>query len=314
MLTCLRWSIAHGKLDDAKTVLARLDSTTENDPRVLAELAEIQAAIELEKKSTFSAWKLLTGRSDSGTQPLRRFILSCASQAFQQLGGINVLSYFMAMALMTSLGIDETQARMYTAACSVSYTLASIAAIWLVDKVGRRKLMIWGAGGQSICFTAIAILVMLQGLPQFEEKKKLIGSATIPFFFLFYIVFGCTWQGIPWLYQTETNSLSMRTMGSAWGTATNWMCNFAVVEITPMAMNSLGWKFYLIFGVLNLLWIPLLYFFFAETSNRTLEDIDAFYRESRSFFVHRDKDATCATRPEKYIERDVEIKKEIEEV
>jgi hypothetical protein len=47
-------------------------------------------------------------------------------------------------------------------------------------------------------------------------------KAAIPFFFLYYVFFGIGWQGVPWLYPTEINSLSMRTKGAALGTATNW--------------------------------------------------------------------------------------------
>lgn len=49
--------------------------------------------------------------------------------------------------------------------------------------------------------------------------------------------------GIPWLYPTEINSLPMRTKGAALATATDWITNFAIVEITPIGIQSIGWKF-----------------------------------------------------------------------
>jgi hypothetical protein len=49
--------------------------------------------------------------------------------------------------------------------------------------------------------------------------------------------------GIPWLYPTEINSLPMRTKGAAVATATDWITNFAIVEITPIGIQSIGWKF-----------------------------------------------------------------------
>jgi Sugar (and other) transporter. len=49
--------------------------------------------------------------------------------------------------------------------------------------------------------------------------------------------------GVPWLYPTEINSLPMRTKGAAVATATDWITNFVIVEITPIGIQSIGWKF-----------------------------------------------------------------------
>ena len=57
--------------------------------------------------------------------------------------------------------------------------------------------------------------------PGYGAQKE-VASASIAFFFLYYIFFGIGMQGVPWLYPTEINSLSMRTKGAAAGTATNW--------------------------------------------------------------------------------------------
>lgn len=102
-------------------------------------------------------------------------------------------------------------------------------------------------------------------------------KGSIAFFFLYYVFFGIGWQGkypvaqvskeeltsagVPWLYPTEINSLSMRTKGAALGTATNWIVNFMVVEITPPGISSLGWRFYLIWTVFNFSFVPIVYIF-----------------------------------------------------
>jgi len=129
-------------------------------------------------------------------------------------------------------------------------------------------------------------------------------SASVAFFFLYYIFFGIGFQGVPWLYPTEINSLSMRTKGAALGTATNWIVNFMVVEITPIGIQSLHWKFYIIWTVFNFSFVPLVYFFYPETSDRTLEDIDRFFRENQHVFVHRDPNAVQSKRPQAYVEHE----------
>ena len=67
-------------------------------------------------------------------------------------------------------------------------------------------------------------------------------------------------------YPTEINSLSMRTKGAAIGTASNWIFNFMVVEITPIGIQNLKWKFYIVWTVLNASFVPLMYFFYPETA------------------------------------------------
>ena len=116
--------------------------------------------------------------------------------------------------------------------------------------------------------------------------------------------FGFGWQGVPWLYPTEINSLGMRTLGGALGAATNWIVNFMVVEITPPGIGSLGWKFYIIWTVFNFSFLPIVYFLYPETAGRTLEDMDKFFTENPPLLVFRDKDATSKGRPEKYLERE----------
>lgn len=105
----------------------------------------------------------------------------------------------------------------------------------------------------------------------------------------------------------EINSLSMKNKGAALGTATNWMCrchsnitslgahtdnapgNFIVVEITPIGIRTLGWKFYIIWTVFNGAFVPLVYLFYPETAGRTLEDIDKYFMDHDNIFVFKDK-------------------------
>lgn len=131
-------------------------------------------------------------------------------------------------------------------------------------------------------------------------------EASIAFFFLYYIFFGIGWQGVPWLYPTEINSLSMRTKGAALGTATNWIINFMVVEITPIGIASIGWRFYIIWTVFNAAFVPIVYLFYPETAGRTLEDVDRFFQENQDIFIFRDADAKSSKRPARYaaLERD----------
>ena len=90
-------------------------------------------------------------------------------------------------------------------------------------------------------------------------------------------------------YPTEINGLAMRQKGAALGTATNWIFNFMVVEITQIGIQNLRWKFYIIWTILNLSFVPFTFFLYPETAGRTLEDIDTYFRGRPGLIVFRDK-------------------------
>ena len=142
----------------------------------------------------------------------------------QQLAGINVTSYYLPTVLIQSVGLDEKLARLLAACNSVSYLLFSLIAIPNVERWGRRKLMMYGAAGQCFCYLIITVLLRYNEKAGYSASKE-VASASIAFFFLYYVFFGIGWQGVPWLYPTEINSLSMRTKGAALGTASNWAFN-----------------------------------------------------------------------------------------
>lgn len=160
-------------------------------------------------------------------------------------------------------------------------------------------MMMVSTGIQFFCFFMLTILLYYSprdgfaGLPEAAE-------AAIAFFYLYYIGFGLGMLGIPWLYPTEINSLPMRTKGAAVATATDWLTNFIVVEVTPIGIQNLSWKFYIVWTCTNAAFLPVLYFLYPETSDRTLEDLDAYYRENPPLIVTKDKDAISRTRPEKF--------------
>lgn len=92
----------------------------------------------------------------------------------------------------------------------------------------------------------------------------------------------------------------MRTRGAAIATATNWITNFIVVEITPIGVRTIGWRFYIIWTVFNASFLPLIWLIYPETADRTLEDLDAHYRDNPPLLVIKDKDSTSRKRPTKY--------------
>lgn len=298
--------MSKGRISEAEIILADLENTTVDDPFIITQSNDIQWAVQYEKDNAVRWRDLLRGKtgSQAGTHTIRRLILGMGSQAMQQLSGINVTSYYLPTVLIVSVGLSNNLARLLAACNSVSYLLFSLFGIPNVERWGRRKMMMYAAAGQSFCYLIITICIRYnENTALGMEVRRQWAKASIAFFFLYYVFFGIGWQGVPWLYPTEINPLAMRTKGAALGTATNWIFNFMVVEITPPGIESLHWRFYIIWTVFNFAFIPTVYFFYPETAGRTLEDIDRFFAAPHTpLLVFRDKEAISSKRPRQYIE------------
>ncbi|THU90604.1 general substrate transporter [Dendrothele bispora CBS 962.96] len=300
-----RWLLAHGYEEEGVIVLVALEggSATAKDPKIVDQKLEILEAVRIEQETSPSWSDIFHGRTGD-TGMIQRLLLGAGTQWMQQLVGINVTSYYLPLVLQNSVGLSNTLARLLAACNSVSYLVFSFAGLVLIERAGRRKLMMWGAAGQCVCYILIAgLLSQADG----SERGSRFGAGATTFFFVYYLFFGICWQGVPWLYPVEINSLAMRTKGAALATGSNWISNYIVVQATPPGIQNLGWKFYLIWMTFNAMFVPLVWLLYPETANRHLEDIDKLYRENKSMvFVVGNKEAVQTERPERFVEADRE--------
>ena len=95
--------------------------------------------------------------------------------------------------------------------------------------------------------------------------------------------------------------------------STNWIMNYMVVQVTLPGIENLGYKFWIIWAVICFAFIPVTYFLYPETANRTLEDIDRFFETDPGIFIHRNKLGVQLERPAEYIEADARIAQEAEQ-
>ena len=212
------------------------------------------------------------------TKPLFRLTLGIGVQAMQQLTGINIICYWLPYVLTESVGLEGSTARLLGAVNAMTYLGSTLIGLYLIERWGRRRLMMFGALGQCCCWLSITILLsQAEEIYEFSPKLRQLGGAAVFFFFLFNCFFGAGWQGVSWLYPTEINSTQYRICGMSYGVATNWLINFGVVFVTPLGIAKLGPQFYIIWTVLNALMVPIIWIFYPETAGRSLEDIDRMF-------------------------------------
>lgn len=129
-----------------------------------------------------------------------------------------------------------------------------------------------------------------------------MGNATTAMFFLYYFFYGTSFAKVPWVYNSEVNSLGWRTRGAAAATATNWMGGFIVTQFTKVGVDNLKWAFYLMFAIICWAYFPVVFFLYPETSRRTLEDMDEIFMSNPGVVVFNKPELTQRRRPQAYVD------------
>ncbi|KAF9534794.1 general substrate transporter [Crepidotus variabilis] len=275
-----RWLFKAGRPAEAMAVISALEDRPITDEKVRQTFEAIHEAVLLEELGPSRESKQESGPKKSQkpslrelftggrSQNFRRVCLGIAIQCFQQITGINIITYYATL-LFERLQISDTKSRIIAACNATEYFLASIVAVYLVESVGRRRLLLFGSVGQTGSMVLLAILGSIS-----NSAARIISAVLL---FVFNSFFAVGWLGLPWLYPAEITSLRMRGPANALSTASNWTFNFLVVMITGPAFENISWRTYIVFAVLNAAIIPPVYYFFPETAGRSLEDMDVIF-------------------------------------
>jgi hypothetical protein len=207
---------------------------------------------------------------------VHRTCLAILLQVFQQMTGINLITQFLALMFVQLYGYSGWVGRLLAATVGTAFTLASVVPVVGIDRFwGRRSLMMFSASGMCISMAILSAMLWLQ-----RSAGNIVSTV---FIFLYVSFFACGFQGIAWLLQVELVPLRIRGPANAMSTAANWLANYAVVQIAPIAFHNIGYQTYIIFAAFNFAIVPVVYFFYPETGFRSLEEIDViFYNASQA--------------------------------
>ncbi|CAO0803511.1 unnamed protein product [Mucor circinelloides] len=266
-----RWLVAHGKDEEAKEVLSRLWTNGDvNHPRCISEYEEIRDGIELERRENISSYKDLFTKGKFNNR--KRVLIGMLSQIIQQLGGINITTYYLTD-VMLQAGMDTDMAMLMAAVDSIVYFIGAMLPVVLVEKVGRRKIMLWGLIAQAVTLCCIG------GCQKANTDRQTTAAANgaVAFTMLYNFVFGASWLGMSWLYPAEIFSTGLRAKGNSLSTAANWLGNFVVAMIAPVLFEYITFWTYILFAFMNIIFIPMVYFWFPETKGLSLEQVEILF-------------------------------------
>lgn len=259
-----RWLLDNDRDEEGMQVLSDLQGDSRNS-NALEEFQEIKGKVVAERESGEGRSYTVMWRKYK-----RRVLLAMSSQAFAQLNGINVISYY-APRVFEEAGWLGRQAILMTGINSILYILSTLPPWYLVDRWGRRPILLSGATvmGLALCATGYWMYLDASWTP----------TAVVCSVIIFNAAFGYSWGPLPWLYPPEIMPLTFRAKGVSLSTATNWAFNWMVGQTTPYLQEVIQWRLYVMHGFFCACSFVLVYFLYPETKGVPLEEMDAVFGE-----------------------------------
>lgn len=193
-------------------------------------------------------------------------------QLSQALSGVNAV-FFYSSKMFAKAGIPDHLIPYANIGTGVINVLATIVAVFLIDRLGRKKLIIFPMGVMVLVFAVLTALVHL------NEKKNdaTLGIVTVVFILIFVVCFAVGLGPIPFLYGTEVCRPEARDSVQSLGLIANYVGNILLSLFFPALNSVLGGFVFLIFLGLVTLNLIFLYFKMPETKNKRIEEIEKFW-------------------------------------
>ena len=257
-----RWLLARGRTDEARAELLRTRSAQEVD----AEIDEITVAMREESK--FSYRDLFR----PGLRPA--VLLGFAVAATNQLVGVNAVIYY-APTILQQAGLGASASILSSVGIGAVNMVFTAIALLMIDRVGRRPLLI---GGTSVVIVVLFGLGALYLLPSVQGLGLWLTGGLM----LYEAAFAASLGLAIWLINSEVFPTAVRGKASSVGTVTHWALDFLIsisvlTLISALTETGLFW----IYGVLGIIGLAYLYRNLPETKGRSLEDIERSLRKQR---------------------------------
>ncbi|KAL2700981.1 hypothetical protein AAEP93_007800 [Penicillium crustosum] len=260
-----RWLVRQGRVSAAREVLAALRDTEIDSDVVNKEILDVESSLAISGKAT------LRQIFQMGHQRIfHRASLATGGLMLLQLTGVNSITFYSTTIFQTNLQLDATTSRILAVIYQFCGVIGGIVCVYTIEGFGRRFLWLSSGVANTIAMLLVAALSS-------QSTNTMAMHAAVVFIFIFHLSMIVGFGGIPFLYASEVSPLSLRTTINGIGSSLYWALSVLVAEVTPIAFNAIGWKYFLIFACLNFAMIPVIYLFYPETAGLSLEDIDEVF-------------------------------------
>jgi sugar porter (SP) family MFS transporter len=244
-----RWLVKKGRVDEARSVLQMTgDQNYEHD------LQEIVESINVEQKQ--AAEKLFTRKY---AFPI---FLAVSIGMFNQLSGINAILYYL-NDIFAHAGFSRISGNLQAVAIGATNLAFTMIAMSVIDKLGRKTLLLVGSVGTAICLAGVSAIFFTH-----SHESLLV------WLLVGYIAFFAFSQGaVIWVYLSEVFPNSVRAKGQSLGSFSHWFMNALISAIFPLMAASSGAYPFVFFSVMMVLQFFVVLFVYPETKGLTLEEM-----------------------------------------
>jgi len=260
-----RWLAKHADMAVARGVLAKIRGTES----VEAELAEIQATLAVSE--AHGTWSELLAPAVR-----HALLIGIGLAVFQQVTGINTVIYY-APTMIQKAGISSASgAILATAGIGLVNVLMTIVSMWLIDRIGRRPLLLTGIAGMIITLGVLGYAF------QVSAQSANLAQIAVITLMAYVASFAISLGPIFWLLIAEIYPLKIRGLAEGTAAGANWAANFVVSLTFLTFIEALGpTKTFWLYGVLAVASWLFSYFLVPETKGRTLEEIERSWQHPR---------------------------------
>jgi sugar porter (SP) family MFS transporter len=247
-----RWLASRNRMDEALAILKMM-----GDPDPEAELANIQEAIKQEHATAHEPvfqWKY--------RYPL---FLAISIGAFNQLAGINAILYYLNN-IFAAAGFSQISSDQQAIVIGATNFLFTIVGMSLIDKLGRKMLLLIGAAGCASCLAGVAWVFGTQ-----SHRGALL------WLLVTFIAFFSVSQGaVIWVYIGEIFPTSVRAKGQGVGSASHWFMNAIIAQMFPVVVSKMSTATpFIFFAAATMVQFIVVALFFPETKGQTLEELQS---------------------------------------
>ncbi|KAF5682011.1 quinate permease [Fusarium denticulatum] len=274
-----RWLFLKERRTQAMENLCWIRQLPPTDLYITEEVSAIDHAHEIQKSTVgIGLWKPFQALKDRPNMMWRLF-LGCMLFFWQNGSGINAINYY-SPTVFSSIGVQHDTVNVMTGIFGVvKAVMTFVWLLFLVDQLGRRKLLLIGGITGSICMWVLGAYIYVVD-PTKNPQDHLTGSgiAAIVFFYLWTAVYTPTWNGTPWVINSEFFDPSFRSLAQACTTASNWLFNFLVSRFTEQMFAAMGYGVYMFFATLSFFAFIFAFFLIPETSGIPLEQVYRLFK------------------------------------
>jgi MFS transporter, SP family, arabinose:H+ symporter len=242
-----RWLVTRDRVEEARQVLYQIGSESPE-----SELLEIVESIHPERA--------LQGERLFQRKYRFPIFLAMSLALFNQLTGINAIIYYL-NDIFSMAGFSKASSDLQAVAIGVTVLLATLLAMTLIDRIGRKRLLLIGSVGMVICLCGVSAVFLTHKHPR----------SLLPLLVGYIFSFGISQGAVIWVFISEIFPNRVRAKGQSLGSSTHWVADALISGLFPLVATGSAAVPFLFFAVMVTVQFFVVLFVFPETKGTTLE-------------------------------------------